>query len=93
MNQEAKSNHRQMSGKVVSDKMQKTVTVQVARRVMHPRYGKTTTLSTKIHAHNELVGVGMGDWVTIEETRPISKTKAWKVVSLDRKSNAMSATN
>lgn len=77
--------HRQMSGQVVSDKMQKTVTVLIDRRVKHPVFGKIVTRSSKIHAHNEMADVKMGDWVTIEETRPISKTKAWKVIRLDRK--------
>lgn len=81
----SKKNHRQMSGVVVSDKRDKTVAVKVSRRVIHKRYGKTITLSSKIHAHNEIAGVANGDWVIIEETRPISKTKAWKVVEILRK--------
>lgn len=78
--------HRRLSGKVVSDKMQKTVTVSVDRRVKHPTYGKIMTRTSKIHARNDLADVKAGDWVTIEETRPLAKTVAWKVVSLDRKS-------
>lgn len=72
---------RTLSGKVVSDKMNKTVTVLVERRVKHPLYGKIIRLSKKIHAHDENNEYKFGDQVIISETRPISKTKAWKVES------------
>lgn len=73
---------RTLSGKVVSDKMDKTVTVLVERRVKHPLYGKIIRLSKKIHAHDENNEYSVGDMVVISETSPISKTKAWKVNSL-----------
>ena len=71
--------HRQLTGRVVSDKMDKTVTVVVERQVMHPVIGKVVTRSKKYHAHNEGNDAKVGDKVVIEECRPISKTKAWKV--------------
>jgi small subunit ribosomal protein S17 len=76
---------RTHTGRVVSDKMNKTVTVLVERRVRHPMLGKTVTLSKKYHAHAENNEFKAGDLVTIQETRPISKTKAWKVIKLVEK--------
>lgn len=73
---------RQLTGRVVSDKMQKTVTVLVERTVKHPKYGKVVRRSQKYHAHTETSEFKTGDVVVIEESRPISKTKAWRVVSL-----------
>ena len=72
-------NQRQLTGRVVSDKMDKTVTVVVERQVMHPTIGKVVKRTKKYHAHNEGNDARMGDRVVIEECRPISKTKAWKV--------------
>lgn len=77
---------RQLTGRVVSDKMDKTVTVLVERRMKHPLYGKVMIRSKKYHAHDEKNEFHPGDLVTIEETRPLSKTKAWKVVKLVEKS-------
>lgn len=83
MSEPAKSapakNQRQLTGRVVSDKMEKTVTVLVERQVMHPVIGKVVTRTKKYHAHNEGNDAKVGDKVVIEECRPISKTKAWKV--------------
>jgi small subunit ribosomal protein S17 len=73
---------RALTGRVVSDKMDKTVTVLVERRVKHPLYGKVIRLSKKYHAHDETNECREGDLVVIEECRPISKTKAWKVTKL-----------
>jgi small subunit ribosomal protein S17 len=73
---------RTLVGKVVSDKMNKTVTVLVERRVQHPLYGKFMLRSKKYHAHDETNQYKEGDTVEIAETRPISKTKAWTVVKL-----------
>ena len=70
---------RTLIGKVVSDKMDKTVTVLVERRVKHPLYGKIVVKSNKYHAHDETNQVKEGDTVEITEGRPISKTKAWSV--------------
>ena len=73
---------RILTGTVVSDKTDKTVTVLVERKVKHPLYGKIIRRSKKYHAHDEGNDFKPGDTVRIEETRPISKTKTWKV--LDR---------
>ena len=72
---------RTLTGRVVSNKMQKTVTVLVERKVKHPIYGKYIVKSTKYHAHAE-DALNEGDTVEIQESRPISKTKAWKVTRL-----------
>jgi small subunit ribosomal protein S17 len=89
MNAEAKTentNVRTLTGRVVSDKMNKTVTVLVERRVAHPVIGKVVRRSRKYHAHVESNDYKVGDLVTIQECRPISKTKAWKVTALVEKS-------
>jgi small subunit ribosomal protein S17 len=70
---------RTLVGRVVSNKMDKTVTVKVERRVKHPVYGKYVVRTTKYHAHDETNKVNEGDLVEIAETRPVSKTKAWTV--------------
>ena len=70
---------RTLSGRVVSDKMDKTVTVLVERKVMHPLYGKVVRRSQKFHAHDESNECREGDMVLIEETRPLSKSKTWRV--------------
>jgi small subunit ribosomal protein S17 len=70
---------RTLIGKVVSDKMDKTVTVLIERHVKHPLYGKIIMRSNKYHAHDETNQVKAGDTVEIVEGRPISKTKAWTV--------------
>ncbi len=77
---------RSASGTVVSNKMDKTITVEVERMIKHPLYGKYIRRSKKIHAHDPENQCQEGDKVTIEETRPISKSKAWKLSSVDRKS-------
>ena len=73
------SGARTATGKVVSDKMDKTVVVLIERRVKHPIYGKYITRSSKLHAHDENNECKIGDVVTISETRPYSKTKTWKL--------------
>jgi small subunit ribosomal protein S17 len=80
------ANKRTLTGRVVSDKMQKTVTVLVERRVKHPLYGKYMTRTAKYHAHDENGECHEGDLVEIEECRPLSKTKAWRVTKLLEKS-------
>jgi small subunit ribosomal protein S17 len=72
---------RTLVGRVVSNKMQKTVTVLVERKVKHPIYGKYIVKSTRYHAHAD-AAFNEGDTVEIQESRPISKTKAWKVTRL-----------
>ena len=71
---------RILTGTVTSDKTDKTVTVLVERKVKHPLYGKIMRRSKKYHAHDEDNTFKMGDTVRIEETKPISKTKTWKVI-------------
>jgi small subunit ribosomal protein S17 len=73
---------RRLTGRVVSDKMDKTVTVLVERKVKHALYGKFVTRSKKYHAHDDKNEFRPGDVVLIEECRPLSKTKAWRVVKL-----------
>jgi len=70
---------RKLVGRVISNKMDKTVTVLIERRVRHPVYGKYLLRSTKLHAHDASDAVGEGDLVEIAETRPRSKTKTWIV--------------
>lgn len=85
---EAKTTKRTLTGTVVSDKMDKTVTVLVERKVKHPLLGKIIRLSKKYHAHDEANEFHDGDIVTIEECRPLAKTKAWRVIKLVPKSAA-----
>jgi small subunit ribosomal protein S17 len=70
---------RTLVGRVVSNKMDKTVTVLVERRVRHPVYGKYVVRSTKLHAHDDTNQINEGDLVEIAETRPVSRTKTWAV--------------
>jgi len=85
MNENQQTNARKLTGRVVSDKMNKTVTVLVERKVKHPLYGKFVRRSKKYHAHDENNEFHPGDLVLIEETRPMSRTKTWKVVKLVEK--------
>jgi small subunit ribosomal protein S17 len=73
---------RTLLGKVVSNKMDKSIVVLTERRVKHPLYGKFVSKSTKIHAHDENNECSIGDVVTIRECRPISKTKSWTLVEV-----------
>jgi small subunit ribosomal protein S17 len=78
---------RTESGRVISNKMDRTITVLVERRVKHPLYGKYIRRSTKLHVHDEENACNEGDEVTISECRPISKTKAWKLVEIVKRAN------
>lgn len=78
---------RTLTGTVTSDKMDKSVTVMIERRVKHPIYGKFIKRSTKFHVHDEANECGVGDTVVIEQCRPISKTKSWKLVKVVEKVN------
>ena len=80
---------RQVTGRVVSDKMDRTVTVLVERRVTHKLYGKIVTRSKKYYAHDETNECKEGDLVTIEECRPISRTKNWRVAKLVEKAKTV----
>ena len=79
---ETTSIKRTLVGRVVSDKMEKTVTVLVERKVKHPMYGKIMVRSKKYHAHNEGNTARAGDLVEIVETRPVSRTKTWAVTTV-----------
>jgi small subunit ribosomal protein S17 len=80
---------RTLTGTVVSDKMDKTVTVLIERKVKHPVLGKIISVSKKYHAHSENNEFHQGDVVTIEECRPLSKTKSWRVSKLVEKAEAI----
>ena len=82
---ETTSIKRTLIGRVVSDKMEKTVTVLVERKVKHPMYGKIMVRSKKYHAHNEGNTARAGDLVEIVETRPVSRTKTWAVTTVLQK--------
>lgn len=73
---------RSATGRVISNKMNKTITVQVDRRIRHPLYGKIVTRRSKLHAHDESNECKQGDLVLIEECRPLSKTKTWRLVKV-----------
>lgn len=76
---------RTLSGRVVSNKMDKTIVVMIERKVKHPLYGKIIKRSTKVHAHDENNECNIGDTVTVVESRPQSKTKSFKLVSIDER--------
>jgi small subunit ribosomal protein S17 len=86
MSEEAKTPEagavRSVTGRVVSDKMHKSITVQVERRIQHSVYGKYLTRRTKLHAHDENNDGKPGDLVMIEQCRPLSKTKTWRLVKV-----------
>jgi len=77
---------RTVSGTVVSNKMDKTITVQVVRQVKHPVYGKYIRRTSKLHAHDENNQCNIGDQVTVQMSRPISKLKSWVLQSIDEQS-------
>ncbi len=82
---EEKKEARTLQGKVVSDKMDKTITVLIERRVKHPIYGKYMSKSSKLKAHDEENSCNIGDVVTIAESRPLSKTKTWALVNIEER--------
>lgn len=73
---------RTLVGRVTSDKMNKTVTVLIERQVQHPKFGKYIRKSTKLHAHDEDNLCKAGDTVLVEQCRPLSKTKSWRLVKI-----------
>jgi|TARA_B110000438_G_C15783510_1_gene637353 small subunit ribosomal protein S17 len=75
------TNPRQLTGVVISDKADKTITVKIERKVKHPTYGKIMKRSTKVHAHDEKNAAKIGDVVTVQECRPLSKSKTWMLLS------------
>lgn len=82
---EQSRSQRSIVGKVVSDKMNKTIVVQIERKVKHPLYGKYVRKYTKLYAHDEDNTCNIGDLVKIEQSRPLSKTKCWKLVEVLKK--------
>ena len=86
---ETTSNTRTLVGRVVSDRMEKTVTVIVERRVKHAMYNKIIVRSSKYHAHNDDNAAKVGDIVEIQESRPLSKTKTWVVTKLVQRAMAI----
>ncbi len=78
----ARGDRKVREGTVVSDKMQSTVVVAVTERVRHTRYGKTVQRTTKLYAHDEANDARVGDRVRVMETRPLSKTKRWRVTEV-----------
>lgn len=86
MSEQAKV-ERTVTGRVISNKMDKSITVLVERREKHPIYGKYVSRSTKLHAHDEKNECKEGDLVAISECRPYSKTKAWRLVEIIEKAN------
>ena len=85
----AAAGKRTLVGRVISNKMDKTVIVLIERRVRHPVYGKYLVRSTKLHAHDASDSVGEGDLVEIVETRPLSKTKNWTVTRVVESARAL----
>jgi len=79
---EQEKNPRSVNGRVISNKMNKSITVEIERRVRHPLYGKFITRRTRLHAHDAENECGQGDLVQIEECRPISKSKSWRLVKV-----------
>ncbi|NLD59175.1 MAG: 30S ribosomal protein S17 [Clostridiales bacterium] len=79
---EARGNRKTRTGVVVSDKMDKTIVVEIRTRVKHPLYGKTLNRTTKLKAHDEDNACGVGDTVLVMETRPLSKDKRWRLVEI-----------
>jgi small subunit ribosomal protein S17 len=82
---EERNERKERVGKVTSNKMQKTITVAVDRKVKHPIYGKFINRTTKLKAHDEQNTAGIGDTVRIAETRPLSKDKRWRLVEIIEK--------
>jgi small subunit ribosomal protein S17 len=80
-----RNERKERVGKVLSNKMQKTITVAVDRKVKHPIYGKFVNKTTKFKAHDETNSAGIGDLVRIMETRPLSKDKRWRLVEIVEK--------
>jgi len=84
------SRGRVLSGVVISDKADKTISVKIERKVKHPKYGKVIKRSTKVHAHDENNSAKVGDFVSIQECRPISKLKSFVLIDADQVSDSVS---
>ncbi len=91
---EIKRTHRkERVGEVISDKMTKTIIVRVERRFQHPQFKKVVTSYSKFYAHDDKEEANVGDRVRIEETRPLSKTKSWRLVEVVEKAAAVGVVN
>jgi small subunit ribosomal protein S17 len=86
---EARGNRKQRTGEVISNKMAKTIVVRVERRFPHPRFKKVVTAYKKFYAHDEKSEAKVGDRVRIEETRPLSKTKRWRLMEIVERSSGV----
>jgi small subunit ribosomal protein S17 len=84
----ARGHRKERVGEVISNKMDKTLIVRVERRFPHPRFRKVVTSYTKFYAHDEKNEAGVGDHVRIQETRPVSRTKRWRLVEVVRRGEA-----
>lgn len=80
-----RSHRKERTGEVISNKMDKTIVVQVQRRFRHPQFKKVVTQYRKLYAHDEKNEANIGDMVRVEETRPLSKTKCWRLVEVVEK--------
>ena len=89
----ARSNRKERIGEVISNKMAKTIVVRVQRRFPHPRFKKVVTGYKKFYAHDEKCEAKVGDRVRIEETRPLSKTKRWRLVQVVEKATEVAPVN
>jgi small subunit ribosomal protein S17 len=84
----ARGHRKQRHGQVLSNKMAKTIVVRVERRFPHPRFRKVVKAYKKFYAHDEKAEAKPGDWVRIEETRPLSKTKRWRLIEIVERNEA-----
>jgi small subunit ribosomal protein S17 len=82
VSENVRANRKTRTGVVTSNKMEKTIVVEIKQRKKHPMYGKTMTVTTKLKAHDEENACGIGDTVTVMETRPLSKQKRWRLVEI-----------
>jgi small subunit ribosomal protein S17 len=92
-NNDQRENRKERIGEVVSNRMTKTIVVQVERRFQHPRFHKVITRFKKFYAHDEKREAQVGDRVRIRETRPLSKTKNWRLVAIVERGGAAVATD
>jgi small subunit ribosomal protein S17 len=90
--QEARGRRKEVVGEVVSNKMHKTIVVQVVRKKSHPFYGRVVSKSKKFYAHDEKNQAHVGDVVRLEETRPLSKLKRWRLKDVVRKTTLLPET-
>ncbi len=85
--QHVRGQRKVLAGLVLSNKMQKTIVVRVIRKVRHPKYSRVTDQASTFKAHDEANSAAIGDWVTITETRPLSKDKRWRLVDIIKRAS------